>query len=218
MVQAADTVLTQIARETHPGISDADLPEAISQIDQSDPRVGARIFGTAFEVSSEGSTRSVNTFHCRGMGRAGDGILKTTPGFQKKGASSSSQVSQLSSRLERLAEENARMRQHQVAMEEYQRALADWQQEVIDVQSQNNALQTQWMMDLGAALSQRLPTPSAPTLIPAPERPRPPPAPQQQDAEDPHQQQQQDPQQQQDDGQDPQEGDGDDMVDLDFDD
>lgn len=208
MSQAADTVMTQIVRETHPDISDADLPEAISQIDMSDPRIGARIFGTAFDVSSESS----NTFHCRGMGRVGDGILKTTPGFQKKGASSSSQVAQLSSQLQqttsqlqRMAEENARMRQ-------YQREMAEWNQAVLDVQTQNNAIQVQWMQDFSMALAQGLPAPPVPTPIRAPERPTPPDVRQQQ------QQDGEDPQQQQGDGQDPQQGDGDDMVDLGLDD
>ena len=93
-------MMTQIVRETYPDISDADIPQAMSQIDQSDPQIPARIFGGTFYSSERSSQSSVNTYHCRGTGRAGDGILKSTPGFQKKGASSSSQVAHLSSRLE----------------------------------------------------------------------------------------------------------------------
>ena len=185
MGQSADEVMTQIARETHPGIADADLPEAIFQIDQSDPRIAARIFGGAFYGSESTSS---NTYHCRGMGRAGDGILKTTPDFQKKGGSTSSQVAELSSQLQqttsqlhqttsqlhqttsqmqRMAEENARMRQ-------YQFELAAWNQAVLDVQNQNTAMQNQWLLDFTTAMQQGLPTPPLPRPIPAPERPTPP--------------------------------------------
>ena len=177
--------MAEIVRETHPGISDADIPEAMSQIDQSDPRIGARIFGGVFYTGEESS--SSNTHHCRGMGRAGEGILKSTPGFQKKGASTSSQVAHLHSRLEqtttqleRLAEENERMRQHQREMEA-------WHQAVLEVQTQNQYMQNQWLTDFSTALAAGLPTPPVPIPRRLPERPTPPDQqqPQQQDGEAP---------------------------------
>ena len=214
MVQAADTVMTQIARDTHPGISDADLPAAISQIDVSDPRIGAQIFGTAFYGSESSSS---NTYHCRGMGRAGDGILKKTPGFEKKRGSTSSQVAELHAQVRRLEEEAASRRLYQRRMEAYQRAMtaywramAVWQQACGDVQTRNNAMQMQWFQDFLMAQSQGLPTPPQPIYEAQPEMPTPPEEPQQEedqqqppDGEDPQQQY---------DGQDP--PDDNEMIDL----
>ena len=152
MSQSADTVMTQIARDRHPGISDADLPGAISQIDVSDPRIGAQIFGTAF-YGSESQSSNTNTFHCRGMGRAGDGILKKTPGFEKKRGSTSSQVAQLQAEVRRLEEAAAARQQrmeeeaaarhqrmedqnaaYQRRVAAYHRAMAGWQRACNDVQ------------------------------------------------------------------------------------
>ena len=105
MRQSAETVMTQLVRDRHPDISDADIPEAMTQIDMSDRRIGARIFGGAFSETSS------NNYHCRGMGFASDGILKTTPGFQKKGGSSSSQVT--------AAADRRREREHAPALARY---------------------------------------------------------------------------------------------------
>ena len=209
-------MMTQIVRETQPDIADADIPSAISQIDQSDPRIPARIFGGVFHGSESTSS---NTYHCRGTGRAGDGILRTTPGFQKKGASTSSQVAHLSSRLEqtttqlqRIAEENARMRQYQRQQEEYHRALVEWQQAVADVQDRNNAIQRQWFRDFMMAQAQGLPAPPEPIPEQQPQRPTPPVQQQQQDDEVHGPQQEEDQQRQPDDGpypqQDPQQPEG----------
>ena len=141
MRQSADTVLTQLVREAHPDISDANIPEAITQIDMSQRHIGARIFGGAFFESSS------NSYHCRGMGFVGDGILKTTPGFQKKGGSSSSQVAQLQSRVEQMAVENARLTAGYARMLQHQREMAAWNQTVADVQMHNAAMTTQWLQD-----------------------------------------------------------------------
>ena len=177
--------MTQIVRETYPDISDADIPQAMTQIDQSDPHIPARIFGGVFYSSERSSESSVNTFHCRGTGRAGDGILKSTPGFQKKGASTSTQVAQLSSRLEqttfqlhRMAE---RMGQYQLDMAEYHRAMGEWQQAIADVQDRNAAAQRQWFRDFMMAQAQGLPAPSEPEAEPQPQRPTPPVQPQQEE-------------------------------------
>ena len=213
--------MTQIVRETKPDIADADLPEAISQIDQSDPRIAARIFGGVFYGPESTSS---NTYHCRGTGEAGDGILRKTPGFQKKGASTSSQVAELSSQLQqttsqlhqttsqmqRMAEENARMRQ-------YQFELAAWNQAVLDVQNQNTAIQNQWLVDFTTAFQQGLPTPPLPRAIPPPERPTPPEVhgpQQQQDGEEQQQQQQQQDGEQQHEGEEQHQPDENEMVDL----
>ena len=175
MIQAADTVMTQIARDTHPGISDADLPGAISQIDVSDPLIGAQIFGTAFRLDD--SSQSSNTYHCPGMGRANDGILKKTPSFEKKRGSTSSQVAQLQAEVRRLEEEAAarhqrmadqnaayqrrmadqnaayqrRMAAYQRAMTAYHRDMAGWQRACVDVQTRNNATQMQWFQEVWMA-------------------------------------------------------------------
>lgn len=212
MAQSADTVMTQIVRETYPDISDADIPQAMTQIDQSDPRIPARIFGGVFYGSERSSESSVNTYHCRGTGRAGDGILKSTPGFEKKGASTSSQVAHLTFHMQRLAEENARMRQ-------YQSALVDWQQAVADVQHRNNARQRQWFRDFMTAQAQGLPAPPEPEDEPQPPRPTPPVQQQQEDPQHEEVDQQQQhheggEQQLQDEGGEQEQPDDDVMVDL----
>ena len=207
MIQAADTVMTQIARDKHPGISDADLPGAISQIDVSDPRIGAQIVGTAFR--RDDSSQSSNNYHCRGMGRAGDGILKSTPGFEKKRGSTSSQVAELHAQVRRLEEEAAsrrlyqrRMEAYQRAMTAYHRALAEWQRACNDVQMRNSAAQYQWLQDFLMAQAQGLPLPPQPIAEAQPEMPTPPEEPQQE--EDQQQPPNGEDPQQQHDGQDPQ--------------
>ena len=80
-----DQVMRDVVRETQSGISEDEMPTAMTQIDQTDPHLNARIFGTAF------NTRT-NHHWCRGIRDTGVGILKTTPGFQKKGVGSSSQL------------------------------------------------------------------------------------------------------------------------------
>jgi hypothetical protein len=235
VAQSADQVMTQIVRETYPGILDADIPQAMTQIDQSDPRIPARIFGGAFYGSELTSESSVNTYHCRGTGRAGDGILKDTPGFQKKGASTSSQVAHLSSQLEqttfRLQRMAERMHQYERDMAEYHRAMGEWEQAVADVHDRNAAAQRQWIRDFMQASAQGLPPPPEPEAERQPQRPTPPVRPQQQDPQQegdqqqqpddgpyPQQdpQQQEDPQQQPDDGpypqQDPQQHEGEEQL------
>ena len=77
MREAEQEVIRGMVNDTWPGTAEDDMSEAMSRIDTSDPTVGARIMATAF-------TQRSNTYYCRGMGDAGKGILKTTPGFQRK--------------------------------------------------------------------------------------------------------------------------------------
>ncbi|KAL6202742.1 hypothetical protein ACLB2K_026447 [Fragaria x ananassa] len=75
--EAEQEVMRGMVNDTWPGTAEEDMSEAMSRIDTSDPTVGARIMATAFAQRS-------NTYYCRGMGGAGKGILKMTPGFQRK--------------------------------------------------------------------------------------------------------------------------------------
>ena len=81
--QASDEVMTAIVRETWPDTQEEDMFEAMSRIDISDLRVGARIMGRALPPRG-------NNFYCRGLGKKGEGVLKTTPRFQINAASTSS--------------------------------------------------------------------------------------------------------------------------------
>ena len=77
MREAEQEVMRDMVNDTWPGTAEDDMSEAMSRIDTSDPTVGARIMATAFAQRS-------NSYYCRGLGGAGKGILKTTPGFQRK--------------------------------------------------------------------------------------------------------------------------------------
>ena len=77
MRQASDEVMTAIVRETWPDTQEEDMFEAMSRINTSDLRVGARIMGTTFPPRG-------NNFYYRGLGKKGEGVLKTTSGFQKR--------------------------------------------------------------------------------------------------------------------------------------
>ena len=83
MREASDEVLSTLVREGWPDTQDSEMSEAMSRIDNSDPTIGARIMGTAFPPRG-------NNFYCRGLGKRGEGVLKTTPGFQRKATSTSS--------------------------------------------------------------------------------------------------------------------------------
>lgn len=103
-------MLTQIVREEWPDTQDEDLPEALSQIDQSDPTVGARIMAHVFPPGR-------NNYYCRGLGQGGDGVFKNTPGFARK--STSSRAAQLQEQLQAEREERERQAMlHQAEREE----------------------------------------------------------------------------------------------------
>ncbi|KAL6133197.1 hypothetical protein ACLB2K_065434 [Fragaria x ananassa] len=97
--EAEQEVMRGMVNDTWPGTADDDMSEAMSRIDTSDHTIGARIMATAFAQRS-------NTYFCRGMGDAGKGILKTMPGFQRKGAAgASSSNSRLQDQFESLQSE-----------------------------------------------------------------------------------------------------------------
>ncbi len=167
MREASDEVMSAIVRETWPDTQEEEMSEAISRIDTSDPRVGARIMGTAFPPRE-------NNFYCRGLGKKGQGVLKTTPGFQRKAASTSSRTTQLESEVERLRKEQAaQAAAHAAQIAEYRaytRALHAAQQ----AQQQQ---MFQYFQDFTAAQLQGLPPPPMPAPI---ELPLPPQSPHQQ--------------------------------------
>ena len=112
MREATDEVMSTVVREAWPDTQDEDMSEAMSRIDTSDPTIGARIMGTAFPPRG-------NNFYCRGLGKRGEGVLKTTPGFQRKVASTSSRTTSTISRTTQLESEVQRLREQQAAQAAY---------------------------------------------------------------------------------------------------
>jgi len=178
--EAEQEVMRGMVNDTWPGTAEDDMSEAMSRIDTSDPTVGARIMATAFAQRS-------NTYYCRGMGDAGKGILKTTPGFQRKGAAGASssnsrlqdQFESLQSELEaqraRESELEAQRAREMAAMaESYAASTAAHMERVNEVTNANQAAMGQWMTACIAAHAAGLDIPPMPTLIPLPQWPQPP--------------------------------------------
>jgi len=178
--EAEQEVIRGMVNDTWPGTAEDDMSEAMSRIDTSDPTVGARIMATAFAQRS-------NTYYCRGMGDAGKGILKTTPGFQRKGAAGASssnsrlqdQFASLQSELEaqraRESELEAQRAREMAAMaESYAASTAAHMERVNEVTNANQAAMGQWMTACIAAHAAGLDIPPMPTPIPLPQWPQPP--------------------------------------------
>lgn len=184
MREAEQEVMRGMVNDTWPGTAEDDMSEAMSRIDTSDPTVGARIMATAFAQRS-------NTYYCRGMGDAGKGILKTTPGFQRKGAAgASSSNSRLQDQFESLQSELEAQRAREMAAmaESYAASTAAHMERVNEVTNANQAAMGQWMTACIAAHAAGQPFPPMPTPIPLPQWPQPqqqPPQPDQPPPQDP---------------------------------
>ena len=139
MREASDEVMSAIVRETWPDTQEEEMSEAMSRIDTSDPTIGARIMGTAFPPRG-------NNFYCRGLGKRGEGVLKTTPGFQRKAASTSSRTTSTINRTTQLESEVQRLREQQAA----QAAQAASQAAYIASQAAFNAAQTAYVAEIHA--------------------------------------------------------------------
>ena len=172
MREAEQEVIRGMVNDTWPGTAEDDMSEAMSRIDTSDPTVGARIMATAFAQRS-------NTYYCRGMGDAGKGILKTTPGFQRKGAagasSSNSQTTWLQDQFASLQSELEAQRAREMAAmaESYAASNAAHMERVNEVTNANQAAMGQWMTACMSALAAGQPFPPMPTPIPLPQWPHP---------------------------------------------
>lgn len=172
MREAEQEVMRGMVNDTWPGTAEDDMSEAMSRIDTSDPTVGARIMATAFAQRS-------NTYYCRGMGDAGKGILKTTPGFQRKGAagasSSNSQTTRLQDQFASLQSELEAQRAREMAAmaESYAASTAAHMERVNEVTNANQAAMGQWMTACMSALAAGQPFPPMPTPIPLPQWPHP---------------------------------------------
>ena len=173
MREAEQEVIRGMVNDTWPGTAEDDMSEAMSRIDTSDPTVGARIMATAFAQRS-------NTYYCRGMGDAGKGILKTTPGFQRKGAagasSSNSQTTRLQDQFASLQSELEAQRARDMAVmaESYAASTAAHTERVNEVTNANQATMGQWMTACIAAHAAELDIPPMPTPIPLAQWPQPP--------------------------------------------
>ena len=187
MREAEQEVMRGMVNDTFPGTAEDDMSEAMSRIDTSDPTVGARIMAIAF-------TQRSNTYYCRGMGDAGNGILKTTPGFQRKGAagasSSNSQTTRLQDQFASLQSELEAQRAREMAAmaESYAASNAAHMERVNEVTNANQAAMGQWMTACMSALAAGQPFPPMPTPIPLPQWPQPqqqPPQPDQPPPQDP---------------------------------
>ena len=168
MREAEQDVIRGMVNDTWPDTAEDDMSEAMSRIDTSDPTVGARIMATAFAQRS-------NTYYCRGMGDAGKGILKTTPGFQRKGAagasSSNSQTTRLQDQFASLQSELEAQRAREMAAmaESYAASNAAHMERVNEVTNANQAAMGQWMTACIAAHAAGQPFPPMPTPIPLPQ-------------------------------------------------
>ncbi|KAL6137027.1 hypothetical protein ACLB2K_062322 [Fragaria x ananassa] len=109
-----------------------------------------------------------NNFYCRGLGKKGEGVLKTTPGFQRKAASTSSRTTQLESEVERLREQQTAQAAAHAAQTAYTAAIYATQQ----AQQQQ---MFQYLQEFTAAQLQGLRAPPMPTPIPLPQPSEPPP-------------------------------------------
>ena len=172
MREAEQEVIRGMVNDIWPGTAEDDMSEAMSRIDTSDPTVGARIMATAFAQRS-------NTYYCLGMGGAGKGILKTTPGFQRKGAagasSSNSQTTRLQDQFASLQSELEAQRAREMAAmaESYAASTAAHMERLNEVTNANQAAMGQWMTTCMSALAAGQPFPPMPTPIPLPQWPHP---------------------------------------------
>ena len=148
MREASDEVLSTLVREGWPDTQDSEMSEAMSRIDNSDPTIGARIMGTAFPPRA-------NNFYCRGLGKKGEGVLKTTPGFQRKAASTSSRTTSTINRTTQLESEVQRLREQQAAhiasQAAYNAAQAAYVAEIHAIQQAQQQQMFQYMQDFTAA-------------------------------------------------------------------
>ena len=172
MREAEQEVMRGMVNDIWPGTAEDDMSEAMSRIDTSDPTVRAQIMATAFAQRS-------NTYYCWGMGDAGKGILKTTPGFQRKGAagasSSNSQTTRLQDQVECLQSELEAQRAREIAMaESYAASTAAHTERVNEATNANQAAMGRWMTTCIAAHAAGLDFPPMPTPIPLPQWPQPP--------------------------------------------
>ena len=169
MREASDEVMSALVRETWPNTQEEEMSEAMSRIDTSDPTIGARIMGTAFPPRG-------NNFYCRGLGKRGEGVLKTTPGFQRKATSTSSCTTSTINRTTQLESEVQRLREQQAAqaaqaasqaayiasLAAFNTAQAAYVAEIHAIQQAQQQQMFQYMQDFTAAQLQGLPAPPMP--------------------------------------------------------
>ena len=184
MREASDEVLSTLVREAWPDTQDSEMSKAMSRIDNSDPTIGARIMGIAFPPRE-------NNFYCRGLGKRGEGVLKTTPGFQRKAASTSSRTTSTINRTTQLESEVQRLREQQAAqaaraaeaasqqayiasLAAFNTAQAAYVAEIYAIQQAQHQQMLQYMQDFAAAQSQGLPPPPMPPPMTLPQPPQPP--------------------------------------------
>ena len=171
MREASDEVMSALVRETWPDTQEEEMSEAMSRIDNSDPTIGARIMGTAFPPRG-------NNFYCRGLGKRGEGVLKTTPGFQRKATSTSSSTTSTINRTTQLESEVQRLREQQAAhiasQAAFNAAQAAYVAEIYAIQQAQHQQMLQYMQDFAAAQSQGLPPPPMPPPMTLPQPPQPP--------------------------------------------
>ena len=157
------------------------MSEAMSRINTSDPTIGARIMGTAFPPRA-------NNFYYRGLGKKGEGVLKTTTRFQRKATSTSSRTTSTISRTTQLESEVQRLREQQAAQAAYNASQAAYNAvqaayvaEIHAIQQAQQHQMFQYMQDFTAAQLQGLPAPPMPSPIPLPQPPQPPQQPPEED-------------------------------------
>ena len=186
MREATDEVMSTVVREAWPDTQDEDMSEAMSQIDTSDLTIGSRIMGTAFPPRG-------NNFYCRGLGKRGEGVLKNTPGFQRKATSTGTSTTSTINRTTQLESEVQRLREQQAAQAAqaasqaayiasqaaFNAAQAAYVAEIHAIQQAQQQQMFQYMQEFTAAQIHGLPPPP----MPLPQPPQTPPQPPQQPPE-----------------------------------
>ena len=174
MREASDEVLSTLVREAWPDTQDSEMSEAMSRIDNSDPTIGVRIMGIAFPPRE-------NNFYCRGLGKRGEGVLKTTPGFQRKATSTSScttstinRTTQLESEVQRLREQQAAQVAYIASQAAFNAAQTAYAAEIQAIQQAQQQQMFQYMQDFANAQIQGLPPPPMPPPMTLPQPPQPP--------------------------------------------
>ena len=158
MEKVQEEVLREYVMETQPGIGEEDVPEAMSQVDQTDSLLAVRIF----DKVNPGRT---NDYYCYPLGDTGIGKLKTVKSSQRKGAGTSQQVreellrfrsesEQLRAEIRRLDEQSRRMAERSRRKDEHERALRLYYEECNFLNTSYQNQLPQWFHECDVARSQ----------------------------------------------------------------
>ena len=168
MEKVQEEVLREYVMETQPGIGEENVPEAMTQVDQTDSLLAVRIFNKM-------NPDRTNDYYCYPLGDTGYGKLKTVKGSQRKGAGTSQQVREellrFRSESEQLRAEVRRMTERSRRKDEHERALRLWYEECNFLNSSYQNQLPQWFYECEVARNEGHPAPPPPQFPRMPDRP-----------------------------------------------